>query len=178
MKIAFREDSNIFLLDRPDCPMKPTDKLKEGQAAFFANPPDFQKARDCFARVVLCAPEWVEGHHWFALACENGADHNQAVKSFRRAIQCDPKDPRPRIALGRLLQRMGHLKEAIAELKKGIALKPHYAEADARLFLAEAYEKAHDIAKARNQWKVVAEMESSYPSYDEPMREARKKLDE
>jgi tetratricopeptide (TPR) repeat protein len=158
--------------------MKPTDILKRGQELFFAKPPDFQKAKDFFQQVTVSAPGWVEGHHWLASACENLKDHSQAIKSYRQAIQCDPNDPRPRIALGRLLTFERHLKEAIAELRKGIELKPHYGEVDARLFLAEAYEKANDIPKAREQWKIVSEAAPSYPSYDKPMREALEKLKE
>jgi hypothetical protein len=55
-------------------------------------------------------------------------------------------------------------------------LNPHYAEADARLFLAEAYEKAGDILHAKEQWTLVSGMKGSYPSYDQPMAVARKKL--
>jgi Tfp pilus assembly protein PilF len=158
--------------------MTPADMLKKGQAAFFAKPPDYQQAKVCFERVTLSAPKWVEGYHWLASACEKMADHDQATKAYKQAIQCDPKDSRPRIAMGRLLTSTGHLKEAIIELQKGIELKPHYCEADARLFLAAAYEKANDLSKAKEQWKIVEEMEPSYPSYEKPMREARKKLRE
>jgi predicted Zn-dependent protease len=107
---------------------------------------------------------------------EGLADGPQATKAYRKAIQCDPKDPRPRIALGRLLASMGHVKEAIAELQRGVELKPHYGEPDARLFLAEAYEKAKALPKAKEQWGIVGSMEPSYPSYEEPMKEARRKL--
>jgi len=77
-----------------------------------------------------------------------------------------------------LLSQLGHQEQAIIELKDGIALKPHYAEADARLFLAEAYERSGKIRSAKQQWALVADMKGSYPSYDEPMKEAREKLKE
>lgn len=156
--------------------MTPADMLKEGQNAFFAKPPDFQKAKDCFYRVTLSSPKWAEGYQWLASVLEGLADNQQAAKAYRQAIQCDPKDPRPRISLGRLLACMGRPEEAIAELQRGVELKPHYGEPDARLFLAEAYEKANDLPKAMEQWGIVERMEPSYPSYDEPMQEARKKL--
>ena len=154
------------------------DTLKAGQGAFFAKPPDYQKAKDCFERVTFSAPKWVEGHHWLAAAWESLADPDQATKAYRQAIQCDPKDSRPKIALGRLLTNMGRLKEGIIELQKGIELKPHYGEADTRLFLAEAFEKAKNLSKAKEQLEIVARMKPSYPSYDKPMREAQKKLQE
>jgi tetratricopeptide (TPR) repeat protein len=150
--------------------------LKQGQDAYFAEPPDSALALKCFQRVTELAPTWVEGHHWLASCQEQLALHAEAIKSYRKAIECDPKDPRARIALGRLLSALGHQEQAIVELKDGIALKPHYGEADARLFLAEAYERAGDIRSAKQQWTVVADMDGSYPSYDEPMNEAREKL--
>lgn len=150
--------------------------LKQGQDAFFAEPPDFASAAKCFERVTDLAPKWVEGHHWLASSLEQRGLHAKAIKSYRKAIDCDPKDPRVRIALGRLLSELGHQEQAIVELEYGVALKPHYAEADARLFLAEAYEKAGDVRSAKQQWALVADMKGSYPSYDEPMKEARKRL--
>lgn len=55
-------------------------------------------------------------------------------------------------------------------------LKPHYGEPDARLFLAEAFEKANDLSKAVEQWRIVESMEASYPSYEAPRQEAKNKL--
>lgn len=158
--------------------MKSTELLKKGQGLFFAKPQDYKRAKDFFQQVTVTSPEWVEGHHWLASACESLKDHSQALKSYRQAIQCCPNDPRPRIALGRLLAQEGQLKEAIAELQKGIELKPHYGEADARLFLAEAYVKVGDIPKAREQWEMVSVATPSYPSNHEPMQEALQKLKE
>jgi hypothetical protein len=57
-------------------------------------------------------------------------------------------------------------------------LKPHYAEADARLILAEAFESFGNVEQAAAQWRVVAQMQSSYPSRERPMEEARRKLAE
>jgi tetratricopeptide (TPR) repeat protein len=158
--------------------MNQSQMLKEGEKAFFADPPDFLKAKDCFQKVTESAPDWVEGYHWLATAWEGLEDYQQAVKAYTEAIRCDAKDPRPRVALGRLLTVMGHVDEAIIELQHGVALKPHYGEPDSRLFLAEAYEKANRLSEAIEEWKIVERMEPSYPSYDLPMQEARRKLEE
>jgi hypothetical protein len=37
--------------------MKTTDMLKRGRELFFAEPPDFQKAKDFFQQVTVSAPE-------------------------------------------------------------------------------------------------------------------------
>ncbi len=54
-----------------------------------------------------------------------------------------------------------------------LALKPHYAEADARLFPAEALELSGSVEKAVAQWQVVLGMKPSFPSYHLPMGEAK-----
>jgi predicted Zn-dependent protease len=153
-----------------------SDHLKRGQACFFAEPPDFARAEECFLRVTQSAPRWIEGNHWLASAQERLQKPGEAIKSYRKATECDPTDPRPRLCLGTLLLKLGHLEEGIAELERGIALKPHYGEADARLSLADAYAKDGRMAKARAQWEVVAGMRPSYPSGDEPVNEARRRL--
>lgn len=150
--------------------------FKEGQKAFFSEPPDYAKAKDCFDQVASLAPNWAEGHHYLASALERLGEKGMAAKAYKKAIECDCKDPRPRIALGHLLASMGQLKGAIDELQLGLTLKPHYGEADARLLLAEAFEKSKELSKAVDQWKIVEQMEPFYPSHDKPMREAQRKL--
>ena len=152
--------------------------LRSGQDKFFADPPDYEAARCEFVRVTQLRPEWVEGHHWLASSLEALDQIGEAESAYRAAIKCDRKDARPWIALGRLLLNVGRFADAIAELEHGVSLKPHYAEADARLFLAEAYLGAGDLSKARAEWHTISKMEGFYPSYDEPMDEARRRLTE
>ncbi len=147
--------------------------LNEGQEAFFDEPSDFVAATRCFERVIEMAPDWIEGHHWLAGCLERRGLHGKAVQSYRRAIECDPADARARIGFGRLLSELGHHKRAIAELKRGLALKPHYGEADARLFLAEAYQKIGNRRAAQRELTRVAALPGEYPSYDEPRKLAR-----
>jgi tetratricopeptide (TPR) repeat protein len=96
----------------------------------------------------------------------------------RKAIQLLPSDPRPLISLGWTLRLLEKYAEAAESLEKGLELKPHYAEADGRLMLAEVYEQLGQINKAATLWRQIIGMDSMYPSYDEPMEEARKKLAE
>jgi Flp pilus assembly protein TadD len=107
---------------------------------------------------------------------QEGGDLPSALACFRRAIDLDKSDSRFWISLGVCLLRLRHWNQAVEALSHGVELEPHYAEADARMFLAEALTGAGDLARAREQLEAVASMEPSYPSYDEPMREARKLL--
>jgi tetratricopeptide (TPR) repeat protein len=100
------------------------------------------------------------------------------LKAARESVERDRADPRHWISLGVVLIMLRHWDEAIKSLRRGLSLKPAYAEADARLFLAEALEGAGKLTEARCEWHAVIKMEPSYPSYGEPMDDARRKLSE
>lgn len=150
--------------------------LRDGHERFFAEPPDYEIARSLFIQVTQMCPKWTEGYHWLAASAEALGQIGEAEAAYRSAAECDPEDPRPVIALGRLLLEAGRFDEAVCELERGVKLKPHYCEADARLFLAEAYEVTGDLSNARTEWHRITQMEAFYPSYDEPMKEAKRKL--
>jgi tetratricopeptide (TPR) repeat protein len=100
----------------------------------------------------------------------------EALKLYRAVVDLDPSDPRYWLNLGFCLLELRHWAEAIRSLEKGIALKPAYCEADARLSLAEALEASGHLKKAVEQWKIVSKMEPTYPSHDKPIEEAKKRL--
>lgn len=93
-------------------------------------------------------------------------------------MELDGAEPRYWIALGVCLSKLHHWSEAVKALQRGVDLKPHYAEADARLWLGEALLASGDRNRAREQFEHVAGMQPSYPSHDRPMRAARKRLAE
>jgi tetratricopeptide (TPR) repeat protein len=109
---------------------------------------------------------------------EQQGDLPRALVSFRRAVELDDTDSRYWLSVGVCLLKLHHWSEAAKALTRGIDLKPHYAEADARLFLAEAFVGGGELNRAREQYRIVASMEPSYPSYDKPMLEATKRLAE
>ena len=152
--------------------------LREGQSYFFAEPPDYAAAEKAYRAATSVSPEWGEPFHWIGSVLESQGNLQEAADAYRRAINLLTGDPRPLIALGHLQSLRGKYEEAIELLHTGIALKPHYAEADARLMLAEAFERAGNVEQAVAQWRVVAQMEPFYPSHEKPMAEAKRKLDE
>ena len=113
-----------------------------------------------------------------ALRLEEQGDLPRALASFRRAVELDDTDPRYWISLGVCLSKLRHWSEAAKALTRGIDLKPHDAEADARLLLAEALAGGGELNRAREQYRMDASMEPSYPSYDKPMLAAKKRLAE
>jgi tetratricopeptide (TPR) repeat protein len=151
-------------------------KLKEGQQFFFAEPPDLVSAATIFAELTRLAPKWAEGFFWFASAQLKQSGVAEAETTFRRAIELDPTDPRPHLWLGIGFERAGRLEEAVRCLRAGLALRPHYGEADSRMTLAGVFRKMGRIDEAVREWRVVAKMEAMYPSYDEPIHDAKREL--
>ena len=152
--------------------------LRQGQSHQFADPPNAVAAEKAYRAAIHAAPGWGEPHHWLGSVLERQGYTQEASEAYRQAIQLLAGDPRPLIALGRLQLGRGQYSEAIESLEAGLALKPHYAEADARLFLAEAFEQSGNVEHAIAQWRVVAQMQPFYPSHEHPMEDAKKKLAE
>ena len=110
-----------------------------------------------------------------ARALEDRQDFPGALSVYKKLVQ-GSGDPRHFIAYGVCLQRLSHWKQSIGPLQQGIALKPHYCEGDARLFLATAYFESGQKKKAIDQWRLVSQMEPEYPSYDAVPDEAKRML--
>lgn len=102
----------------------------------------------------------------------------EAVRAYQELCERYPSDPRFLIAFGQLMQSLGHWEQSIERFLKGIELRPHYCEGEARLMLAESYLKAGHKAKAIEQWRLVAAREPEYPSYDRVPTEAKQRLEE
>ena len=99
-----------------------------------------------------------------------GGDLPAALNRYRAAIDLDDTDPRYWLGLGVALSKLRHWSEAVDALATGVALKPHYAEADARLFLADALIAAGHQKLALEQLEIISRMEPSYPSDDAKRR--------
>ena len=151
-------------------------KLKEGQEFFYGEPPDVSRAVTIFGEVTRLAPEWAEGFFWLASAQLQQSGLADAESAFRRAIELDPTDSRPHLWLGIGFERAGRLDESVRCLCAGLALRPHYGEADSLMTLAGILKKMGRIDEAVREWQVVAKMEAMYPSYDEPIQDAKKEL--
>jgi hypothetical protein len=105
-----------------------------------------------------------------------------AAEYFRlqteRITDLDGTDPRFCVARGVVLLQLRHFDEAARCLKIGVDLKPHYGEADARVFLADALWGAGRKAEAAAEWMRVSKTEPSYPGYEQPINEAKRRLAE
>lgn len=113
-----------------------------------------------------------------ALSLEESGDIPGATAEYARATDLDGTDPRFWIARGVALLQLRHHDEAARCLRTGVDLKPHYGEANARVFLADALWQSGRNAEARAEWLTVSKMEPSYPGYDNPIDEAKRCLTE
>ena len=151
-------------------------KLKEGQKFLFAEPPDFSRASIIFQELTRLAPHWSEGHCWLGAARLGESELDAAKAAFRRAVELDSNDSRPHFQLGIIFEQEERLEEAARSFRAGLAMKPHYGEADARMSLAGVLEKMGRVGEAIQEWQTVANMDAMYPSYDRPMQEAKRAL--
>ena len=104
-----------------------------------------------------------------ALEAEEKGNNIKALTLYKEVLKLNSSDPRYHIGLGVCLMKLNHGVEAAKSLKKGIDLKPSYAEADARLFLAEALYNAGQKKNAIEQLSLVIKMEPVYPSREYPV---------
>lgn len=112
-----------------------------------------------------------------AMELADAGQTGAAVIAYK-ALCSKHADPRCFIAFGCLLQKLGHWDQSIAQFLRGLELKPHYSEGDARLMLAESYLNAKQLPEAMEQWRIVAAMKPEYPSYDAVPEEAKRRLRE
>ena len=110
-----------------------------------------------------------------ALSLEQEGQFKEALTVYKKLVKIKT-DSRYLIAYGICLQKLGYWKQSIPMLEKGISLKPHYCEGDARLFLATSYIESGKKSKAIQQWRLDSKMKPEYPSYEHVPKEAQKML--
>ena len=111
-----------------------------------------------------------------AMALDAAGEYGRSARLYKELV-ASSEDPRHFVAYGACLQRLGHWEQSVAPLERGVELKPHYCEPDARIFLAESYLRTNRKDKAIQQWRVIEGMPPEYPSYELPAKDARAKLE-
>jgi len=151
-------------------------KLQEGQSSFFAEPQDLLQAILLFRKTTDIAPTWAEGFLWLGAALLDDSRFSEAEENYLRAISLDATDSRPHLHLGGAYERQGRLEDAVRCFREGLALKPYYGNADAHMMLADVLKRLGRVDEAVCEWQVVAQMEPMYPSYEWPIEEAKREL--
>ena len=154
---------------------KANEFLKEGQDYLFLEPPDYVAAEQCFRKTIELSPALGEAFVLLSAALWRQNKIEEACKTAQEAARLRPSDARPLLYLGYMLHSVGKSGEAIPFFEKALSLNL-YGEASARCELANAYESLGQIEKAASLWKQVMTTAPTYPDYDWPGNEARKKL--
>lgn len=101
---------------------------------------------------------------WLGISLLDDLLLNESEQVLRQAIALDPKDSPPHLWLAQAHERQGNLKASVSCYRAGLALKPHYGEADARLGLASVLKNLGHLDEAITEWRTIASMEPMYPS--------------
>jgi serine/threonine-protein kinase len=93
-----------------------------------------EEAIACLRKVLAIDPMHAEAHsNLGAILCDFKRDFDGAIRSFKKAIELNPKDAVAHYYLGNALYGKGQLNEAIACYLKAIVLDPRYANAHGNL---------------------------------------------
>ena len=80
------------------------------------------------------------------LALSRAAKPGEALVAFQRAVQLDPKNVEARVNLGKTQLTLGHVNEAISELRESLRRDPE--NTPAKRLLSQAYRRAGDAQNA------------------------------
>jgi tetratricopeptide (TPR) repeat protein len=80
------------------------------------------------------------------LALSRAAKPGEALVAFQRAVQLDPKNVEARVNLGKTQLTLGHVNEAISELRESLRRDPENTQA--KRLLSQAYRRAGDAQNA------------------------------
>ncbi|MBI3602073.1 MAG: tetratricopeptide repeat protein [Candidatus Omnitrophica bacterium] len=85
-------------------------------------------------------------HYIMAVMDDLNGDSRQAVGEYEKSTSLDHQQPLPHLRLGAYDARMGHLDEAVEQLKVVVKLQPDSAQAHYLLALIYSSQKKYDLA--------------------------------
>lgn len=141
--------------------------FKNGQAALLGQTPELEAAEKHFQRAVALTPDADEPRGWLAAALAQGGKFPEALVEMKKAVELAPTDPRHHIALGSVFLHAGQWEDAADALTRGLALGLEHGEAEARVYLAQAFEHCGKPDSAVEQWKKIASIDDSYPNSEQ-----------
>jgi tetratricopeptide (TPR) repeat protein len=142
-------------------------EFKKGQAALLKEVPDLEVAEAHLRRAVDLDPNAADPRGWLAAALAQGGKFPEALAEMKKAVELAPEDPRHHIALGSVHLHSGQWEEAVEALANGIEMGLEYGEAEARVYLAQAFEYCGKAGSAIEQWRWVASIDDSYPNSEQ-----------
>ena len=111
---------------------------------------DYRSEMALWQSAVLAMPDNPRGHNNLALALDSAGRLEEAVLSYRRALELDPSLSEAYSNLGKSLYRMGRLPEAVDALRRALALRPN--------FLAARYNLGQILVKAGRHEEAIGHL--------------------
>ena len=89
----------------------------------------FDKAIDCFKKVLQIKPDFADGHNNLGIILKDIGRREEAIDCFTRALQIKPDYVGAHYNLGIVRKDLGQREEAIDGFTKALQIKPDFAEA-------------------------------------------------
>ena len=102
-------------------------RINLGIALF--NMPDLPAAQKELQAAVAAAPNAPQPHYVLGLAAKSQNKADEAIASFQKVLQLDPKDVGANVNLGQLYAQQRKYPEAIAVLRTAVSMEPYNATA-------------------------------------------------
>lgn len=116
--------------------------------------------RDFWADIIKKAPLKARGYNNYGVALSEEGDYDQAIASYKKAIDLDPYYSDPHSNLAVAYSMLGNIDDAIISLQSAIRITPNYPEAYNNLGTLLLQKK--EYAQAQQAFEVALSMRSYY----------------
>lgn len=106
----------------------------------------YRAALDCFQRVTALAPARADGWYGMADMQTRLGDSGESLRGWMEAVRRAPADTYPRMELGRTLQQLGRVQDAVRSYEQAAVLRPRWAEPWIRIGDSHAEDEAWEPA--------------------------------
>lgn len=125
------------------------------------SPETMKQAVEVYQQLLTIAENHAPAHINLGTIYYNQQDFVAAERSYRKAVESDPKYALAYFDLGNVLDETGRLLEAIAAYEQALELAPNYA--DAHYNVALSYERMKQPRKALAHWQCYVKLDPVGP---------------
>ena len=118
-------------------------KIKNEDAAWFANHDKLDKAIICWQTAIDWNPEYVDAYYNLGIAYNQLRDYERSAQAFEQAIKLKPDSPEALYNLGLTLVRLNRLDDAVQSYQKALAINPD--DIDIHLAIGSVYFKQKQL---------------------------------
>ena len=180
--VAFQEMN--MLNDALECHktsllLDPTDIYAQNKIAdTYIKMKEFEKAHEHYERIIELAPKDPNSYTKLASSYFSNQDrYDDAMATFRRALEVDPKHPLTLNNIGATMYDNGETKTSLQYFKDALAIKPNYLTAQHNLALGQLlagdlregwanHESRLDVKERRYVYKLIHKLFGIIPKWD------------